>query len=418
MGQFLYNLIIHFFNLLGRSAALINGKAASFYKGRKRLFEKLELAMMENTAPVAWFHCASLGEFEQGRPVIEAFKENFPGYKILLTFFSPSGYEVRKNYEKADYIFYLPVDTPANARRFVNQVKPAIAFFVKYEFWHNFIKELKDNNIPLIGFSMIFRKGSMFFKSYGGFYQRILQFFNHIFVQDENSQHLLESIHYEKSSIGGDTRFDRVYQVCSQPKEIPIAASLKNNHKVMVMGSTWPSDMDVFYDTINDTSIPLKYIIAPHNISPGELDHMERKITRNTIRYSQAQEKKMHDVDVLIIDNIGMLSSLYQYGDLAYIGGAFRKALHNTLEAATFGLPVLFGEDETNRKFKEAIDLQQLGGAIALPHQAVPIKKQIEKLVKDEAGMKRIGTIAGEYVKSNIGGSQKVIELAQKIIGK
>lgn len=416
MGQFFYNLIIQFFSQFGRIAALFNQKAASFFRGRKGMFKKLELAMMENTAPIAWFHCASLGEFEQGRPVIEAFKENFPEFKILLTFFSPSGYEIRKNYEKAEYIFYLPIDTSGNARKFIQLVNPAIAFFVKYEFWHNFIKELKANDIPLIGFSMIFRKGTLFFKSYGGFYRQILHNFNHIYVQDESSQHLLESINYKKSSIGGDTRFDRVFQICSHPKEIPIAAALSNNNKVMVMGSTWPSDMDVLYDTINDTSIPLKYIIAPHNISPGELDHMESNITRNTVRYSQAKEKQMHEVDVLIIDNIGMLSSLYQYGDVAYIGGAFRKALHNTLEAATFGLPVLFGEDETNRKFKEAIDLQQLGGAIALPHQAIMIKKQIKKLVADETDRKRIGTIAGDYVKSNIGGSKKVIDLAKKLL--
>jgi 3-deoxy-D-manno-octulosonic-acid transferase len=416
MGQFLYNLFIQFFNILGRSAALFNGKAASFFKGRKGMFKKLELAMMENTAPIAWFHCASLGEFEQGRPVIEAFREAFPRYKIMLTFFSPSGYDIRKNYEKADYIFYLPVDTPANAQHFVNLANPAIAFFVKYEFWYNFIKELKVKNIPLIGFSMIFRPGTIFFKSYGGFYRRILNNFNHIFVQDENSQKLLESINYEKSSIGGDTRFDRVYQVYTKPKEIPVAASLSNNLKVLVLGSTWPSDLDVLYHTINDTSIPLKYIIAPHNISSGELNHMERLIHRTTVRFSQASIDQMKNIDVLIIDNIGMLSSLYQYGDLAYIGGAFRKALHNTLEAATFALPVLFGEDETNKKFKEAIDLQQLGGALALPHQPDTIKKEIEALVQDEKRIREMGTIAGNYVKSNIGGSRKVIDLAQKML--
>lgn len=416
MGQFFYNLTIHFFALFGRITSLFNSKARKFFRGRKRIFEKLELAMMANNAPIAWFHCASLGEFEQGRPVIEAFKESFPRYKILLTFFSPSGYEVRKNYEPADYIFYLPTDTKTNARRFIKIVNPAIAFFVKYEFWHNFIKELKEKKIPLVGFSMIFRSGTIFFKSYGNFFRNILRSFDHIFVQDDKSLQLMQSIEIKHASIGGDTRFDRVYQVCSQPKDIPVAAALANNNVIMVLGSTWPSDMDVFYDTINDTSIPLKYIIAPHNISSGELEHMERKINRRTIRYSQADKQTMKEVDVLVIDNIGMLSSLYQYGDMAYIGGAFRKALHNTLEAATFGLPVLFGEDESNHKFKEAIDLLQLGGAIALPHRANEIKKQIKLLLADEDRRRQTGTIAGEYVKSNIGGSRKVIELAKKLL--
>ncbi|MFW5762030.1 MAG: 3-deoxy-D-manno-octulosonic acid transferase, partial [Cyclobacteriaceae bacterium] len=411
-----YNLVINFFEFAGRFATFFNSKAAKFFKGRRGLFRKLELAMMENSAQIAWFHCASLGEFEQGRPVIEAFRKSFPAYKVLLTFFSPSGYEVRKNYDKAEYIFYLPIDTSANARHFIQLVNPAIAFFVKYEFWHNLISEAEKNNTPLIGFSMIFRPGSIFFKSYGAFYRGILNRFDHIFVQDEKSYQLLQRINFSKSSIGGDTRFDRVYQVCSNPNHIPVAASLAKNQRVMVMGSTWPSDMDVLYDTINDESLPLKYIIAPHNISDGELDHMERKINRSTIRYSRAKAEEMKKIDVLLIDNIGMLSSLYQYGELAYIGGAFRKALHNTLEAATFGLPVLFGDDETNRKFKEAIDLQQKGAAIALPHRADQIKQEIRQLMADDERRKRMGAIAGDYVKSNIGASGKVIDLAKKLL--
>jgi len=416
MGQLFYNISIHFLLILARVASLFSKKTSIFFKGRNKLFQNLERAFAKNTSPVAWFHCASLGEFEQGRPVIEAFRSTFPAYKILLTFFSPSGYEIRKNYEHADYVAYIPVDTISNARRFLSIVNPAIVFFIKYEFWVNFISVIDQRNIPLIGFSMIFRKGTIFFKKYGGFFRQVLHKFDHLFVQDENSYKLLQGIGVKHASVGGDTRFDRVYQICSQPKQIDEAEAMYKEQAVMVLGSTWPSDMDVLYDTINDTTIPLRYIIAPHNINRGELDHLEHKIKRKTVRFSAASLTRMHEIEVLIIDNIGMLSSLYQYGSIAYIGGAFRKALHNTLEAATFGLPVLFGDDETNQKFKEAIALVNQNGAIALPHQAPQVKEAIVSLIGDKEKMKKMGANAATYVQSNIGGSQKVINFSQKIL--
>lgn len=364
-----------------------------------------------NEAPVAWFHCASLGEFEQGRPVIEAFKKRFPNYKILLTFFSPSGYEVRKNYDGADFIYYLPVDSRANARRFIKIVKPAITFFVKYEFWHHYTKELATRKVPLISISTIFRPGQLFFKSYGGFYKNILKRFNFFFVQDQRSAELLEGINVKNYTIAGDTRFDRVAQICNNQKQLPLIEKFKNGQHLMVIGSAWPEDMAVLASFINQGN--LKFIIAPHEIDEKFIDQMKSDFIRKTVKYSQLADKNPSEYEILIIDNVGMLSSLYKYGEYAYIGGAFGKGLHNILEAATFGVPIFFG-NQNYKKFREAVDLINLGGAVAVAGHD-ELRMQFNSFT-DPKTYEIASQINSDYVKNNTGATGKIIEYTEKLL--
>lgn len=411
----IYSVFTKIYFLFISIAASFNKRAAKYVKGRKGLFKKIKKALAKNHSPIAWFHCASLGEFEQARPVIEDFRFTFPEYRIFLTFFSPSGYDVRKKYEGADYIFYLPNDSASNAKKLIKLVKPSVALFVKYEFWYFYLRELKRRNIPVISFSAIFREKQLFFKAYGRFYCNVLKLFNHIFVQNQYSYNLLMGIHVDHVSISGDTRFDRVYSICSHPRKIEIAENFKNNKKVFVLGSVWPSDMEILLPVINNPDIQLKYIVAPHNIHENEIAELKAKIKRSVVRYSKANLSKVRDFDVLIIDNIGMLSSLYQYGEFAYIGGAFRKALHNTLEAATFGMPLFFGTDESNRKFHEAIELESVGAAFPVK-TSDDIKKLIGMLIDDEQERQRIGQLAGKYVKDRIGATQMIMEYVKSIL--
>ncbi|MGK7396204.1 MAG: 3-deoxy-D-manno-octulosonic acid transferase [Candidatus Cyclobacteriaceae bacterium M3_2C_046] len=415
MGYIFYRLIITFYDWSVWVAALFNEKARKFVKGRIGLLGRIEKALAGNNVPIAWFHCASLGEFEQARPVMEKFREAFPQYKIFLTFFSPSGYEVRKNYEKADYIFYLPIDNTGNAKKLISLVNPQIAFFVKYEFWHHYLKALHKNQVPVISFSTIFRSDQLFFKPYGKFYRNLLNYFHHIFVQNKVSFQLLASINFNKVSISGDTRFDRVQQICSKPVSIPLAPIFKGKSRLMVMGSTWPSDMEVLLPMINDPVMDLKYIIAPHNIKEDEIISLEKQLEVKSIRFSQASEANVQDQKVLIIDNIGMLSSLYQYGELAYIGGAFRQALHNTLEAATFGMPIFFGRNETNRKFKEAIELEEEGAAFPI-RTTDELKQKVLDLLNNEEKRSDASTKAAEYIRKNTGATEKILALTTQIL--
>ena len=344
--------------------APFNPKARQWVDGRRDWATRLQQQLAGNTSPIAWFHAASLGEFEQGRPVMEAFRAQYADYKILLTFFSPSGYEVRKDYDGADYVIYLPADTPANAQKFIQLVKPQLAFFIKYEFWYNYLRELKTAHVPVISFSAIFRPNQLFFKPWGQFYRNMLHYFDHILVQNQESVALLASIDLTSVTLAGDTRFDRVAQVVNTNKAIPLAEIFKNNSPVIVIGSAWQDDMAVLIPFLNTFAAPLKAIIAPHEIHDDEIERWRSQLLKPSVRFSQASETDAAVAGVLIIDNVGMLSSLYQYGEFAYIGGAFKQGLHNILEAATFGMPLFFGPEYD--KYQEAIDLVQEGAAFPI----------------------------------------------------
>ncbi len=411
MALLLYSLFVRLYTTGIRIASLFNPKAKLFIQGRKGLIKKVEQSFKPD-APVAWFHCASLGEFEQGRPVIEAFKQRFPDYKIVLTFYSPSGYEVRKDYEGADLVCYLPVDTKSNANRFIEAISPTIVFFVKYEFWHFYSKALKRRNIPLLSIATILRPGQIYFKSYGSFYQRILRRFTHFFVQDEKTKALLEKIDIDNCEISGDTRFDRVAKICEFPQNLPLVEQFNNNQKVMVVGSAWDEDIEVLTSFINDST--LKFIIAPHEIDEKFMQRMKKDFMRRTIRYSQlATVDTPSDFDVLIIDNVGMLSSLYQYGDYAFVGGGYGKGLHNILEPATFGLPIFFG-DQNYEKFKEAIDLIKLGGAMAIAdYDALRIQY---RSFSEPRTYEIASEINADYVKNNTGATKRIIDYCQQLL--
>ncbi len=419
MAKVLYNTSIYLYQALMRLVAMFHPKAKLWVDGRKDWYQLMQKAVLaKGKAPVAWFHCASLGEFEQGRPVIEAFKKAFPEYQILLTFFSPSGYEVRKNYDQADFIFYLPVDTPANAQRFVALFQPKVAFFVKYEFWHNYLNALVQSNAICISFSAIFRPQQIFFRWYGGFNRSTLRYFTHIFVQNEVSLKLLQQIGLSQISIGGDTRFDRVKQIADAKKEILPAKIFKGNTKVFIVGSCWKEDFEVLCPFINDFKEELKIIIAPHEINPAEIATWQQMLLKKSVLYSEAtqDEAKLATAQVLFIDNIGMLSSLYQYAEYAWIGGAYHKGLHNTLEAATFGLPIFFG-NKTYTKFQEAMQLIALEGAFPIADTAEFTAKFLP-LYQNEAFYQQKSQAIRQFVGKNLGATQQIINFVQSFTAK
>jgi len=423
LNLLLYNIALRLYWLFIKVAGPFNKKAKLWSEGRKDLISRLKIKLKDNKAPIAWFHCASLGEFEQARPVIEKLRisardkknphKEQEKFKILLTFFSPSGYEIRKNYEGADYIFYLPLDTKSNAKEFIEVANPAIAFFVKYEFWYYYLNELKENNIPVISFSAFFRRDQVFFRSYGIFYKNILKKFNRIFVQNEESYNLLKSISIENAEIGGDTRFDRVKEICDHKKSIAIAEKFKDNKKVLVIGSSWPEDMRVLVPFINTFDENLKLIIAPHELHEKDLANLETSITGKSIRFSKANLNEVAQYDVLIIDNIGMLSSIYQYGEFAYIGGAFGKGLHNILEAATYGMPVFFGPDY--KKFNEASELVKLGSGFPVKDQH-EFTEAFSRLWKDENLRLSVAKKSRLFIENNIGATDKILSYCQTIL--
>ncbi|MBN8824591.1 MULTISPECIES: glycosyltransferase N-terminal domain-containing protein [unclassified Spirosoma] len=405
----LYNAGILVFQQLVKLAARFNPKARQWNEGRRDWAEKLTVMLAGNTSPIVWFHAASLGEFEQGRPVMEAFRKTYPAYKILLTFFSPSGYEVRKNYDGADYILYLPADTPANARQFIQIVMPQLAFFIKYEFWYNYLRELNQAAVPTISFSAIFRPDQLFFKPYGGFYRSLLRYFDHILVQNQESLDLLKQLDLKHSTLAGDTRFDRVAQVAAAKQEIPLAQRFKDNQPVLVVGSAWPEDMHVIIPFLNAFDKPLKAIIAPHEILEAEIEHWRTLLKKSSIRFSQANAADASRAEILFIDNVGMLSSLYQYGEFAFIGGAFKQGLHNILEAATFGMPLFFGPEYS--KYQEAVDLVAEGAAF-------PVSTTTELMTafsRQYGNPTEAAQISRQYVQRNIGATAKVMQVVEQI---
>lgn len=350
----IYNLFIYLYVSAVRMAALFSEKVSKMVAGQKKTFSVLE-QHIDPKAKYIWFHAASLGEFEQGRPLIEEIRRRFPGYKILQTFFSPSGYEVRKDYKGADVVCYLPLDTPGNARRFVEGTS-CMAFFIKYEFWKNYLTELHERQIPVYSVSSIFRPEQIFFKWYGGGYREVLKCFTHLFVQNQESVDLLKTIGVTETSISGDTRFDRVLDICSQAKVLSLVERFKGDRLTMVAGSSWAPDEDIFIPYFN-AHPEVKLVIAPHVIDESHLKEITGKVKGKVVRYSQATEENVAEADCLIIDCFGLLSSIYRYGEIAYIGGGFGVSIHNTLEAAVYGIPVIFGPN--NKKFMEAQGLKQ-----------------------------------------------------------
>lgn len=408
-----YNLGNHAFSGLMKVAALLNPKAKLFVEGRENLIQKIKDDFSSNTKTVAWFHCASLGEFEQGRPVIEAFKQQFPDYNIVLTFYSPSGYEVQKNYEHADYTYYLPIDTSQNASDFVRLIQPKIAFFVKYEFWHNYLKELKKIGSHIISFSTIFRANQAFFKNNGGFQQNMLRQFDYFFTQDQNSYNLLSSINIDNKTVAGDTRFDRVAEICNNPRTIEIAEAFSKDAFTLVVGSSWPRDIQALKKVANEID-ELKIIVAPHEISEHKIDEIFTTFSsKKGIKYSESTLDSIKDKKLLIIDNVGMLSSLYQYADVAYVGGAFKEGLHNILEPATFGIPVIFGKEYS--KFNEAIQLVERKGAFSIQDEEECFDK-IKNLINDDNYRTLTGNITKKYVAENLGSTDKIIDFCKKVL--
>lgn len=408
MMSFLYNLSIRLYVFMIYLAAPFNPKAAKWIRGRKALFEKLE-AELHPEDRLIWVHAASLGEFEQGRPIIESIRKTAPEYKILLSFFSPSGYEVRKNYEGADYVCYLPPDFPRNARRFVDIAEPEMVFFIKYEFWFNYIYYISQKEIPLYFVSAIFRKSQHFFSFYGGWFRRQLRRVSWFFVQNEESLKLLSSVGVKHASISGDTRFDRVWEVAQQRRDFPPVSAFCGDKPVLLAGSTWPPDEEILLQFINRYPGSFRLIIAPHEIHHDRIDSLSKRMKVKTIKYSALSADQETDADVLFIDNIGILLHLYQYARVAYIGGGFGKCIHNILEAATFGTPVIFGP--RYHKFAEARDLISLGGAFCV-HDAEELKTKAYELLTDDISHGKASSTCSAYVEQKRGGTAIILEKA------
>lgn len=384
--------------------ALFNKKIQLFIEGRKQTLLKINELKNEETV---WFHAASLGEFEQARPIIEELKSNFKHYKILVTFFSPSGYEVRKNKDLADVVCYLPLDSNANAERFIKSIHLKFAIFVKYEFWPNFLNELSKNQIPTILVSGIFRKDQLFFRSYGGFMRNSLKAFHHFFLQDENSKKILESIDFKNSSVVGDTRFDRVSKILNQNNTLNFINKFKNNQYTIVAGSTWKEDEELLVNYINNNALDdEKMIIAPHNIQNDAVLGLKKSIHKKTVLFSEKEGKNMAEYQVLIVDTIGILTKIYAAANVAYVGGGLKTGLHNILEPATFGIPVVIGNKFD--KFKESVDLVNLKGCISICNQN-EFSSIFTKLKKDEDFRKSTGNINKKYIQENLGATQKIM---------
>lgn len=413
-----YNIVIYFVLWGIAIASLFNEKVRKMWRGEREAFKILKQKVDPN-AKYIWFHAASLGEFEQGRPLMERIRKDYPQYKILLTFYSPSGYEVRKNYEGADIICYMPVDTRLNAIRFLRLVRPVMAFFIKYEFWSNFLHILKHRNIPTYSVSSIFREDQVFFKWYGRNYAGVLKCFTRFFVQNEESKRLLEGIGITAVDVVGDTRFDRVLQIKEAAKQLPICEAFRtgvassqsadvphHDFKVFVAGSSWPPDENIFIPFFNEHK-DWRLLIAPHVIAEEHLKLILSLIKdKKVVRYTQTTPEEAAEADVLIIDCFGLLSSMYNYGDVAYIGGGFGVGIHNTLEAAVWNMPVIFGPN--NKKFQEAQGLLKSGGGFEI-NTYEDFSGLMNSLMNDEAFLKQAGDKAGAFVAHLAGATDKVL---------
>lgn len=409
MSNFLYNIGIFVYVLGIKMASVFNLKAKLWVQGRrdwrKRYATNWKLQNIDYQACV-WIHCASLGEFEQGRPLIEALKQKYSTIKIVLTFFSPSGYEIRKNYNYADYVCYLPIDTRSNALTFIELFQPNLVIFVKYEFWYHYLNILHQKRIPTLLISAIFRANQIFFKWYGNLFKSLLFKFQHIFVQNQHSATLLQSLGLQNVTVAGDTRIDRVLRLAQEAPDFPVMNAFVDNKNILIIGSSWQPDEAILLPFINQyLPADWKVIIAPHNIGESHLKHIEQGLQVSTIRYSQCTGENIEGVKVLIINNIGMLAALYRYGRIAYIGGGFGTGIHNTLEPIAFELPVIFGPKF--QKFEEAIQLTQQGGAFAINN--VADFQTIFSFLQIEENYTNAIIIAKQYIDNNQGATFKIL---------
>jgi len=404
--HFLYNLTLQIATFLLKILALFNPKIKLFVEGRKTVFTILEqkITPMDKTI---WFHAASLGEYEQGLPVIEKIKQKYPLHKIIVTFFSPSGYEVRKNNNVADVTTYLPLDTKKNAKEFLKLVHPELVFFIKYEFWLNYLAELKIQNTPTYLISGIFREKQLFFKWYGGFYRKALDTFSYFFVQNESSKKLLQQLGKTNVAISGDTRFDRVVAILEKDNNLDFITQFKNDTLTIVIGSSWPKDENLLVAFINGTSSNVKFIIAPHNIKPQQIQQLKESITKKTVLFSEKDGKEIAEFGVFIIDTIGILTKIYSYADIAYVGGGFgNPGVHNLLEPATFGVPIVIGPNYSH--FAEATALVELGGSISISNQN-ELESAFSTLIDSRKVRLEKGEICNTFVQNNKGSTNSIM---------
>ncbi|WP_322549719.1 3-deoxy-D-manno-octulosonic acid transferase [Flavobacterium psychraquaticum] len=410
---FLYNLLVILAAQLLKLVAFFSPKMKLFVDGRKAVFSTLANKINPNDKTI-WFHAASLGEYEQGLPVIEVIKQKFPSHKIIVTFFSPSGYEVRKNNSVADFTVYLPLDTTSNAKQFIQLVHPEMVFFIKYEYWPNYLNELKKQEIKTYLISGILRENQAFFKWYGGFYRTALKTFDYFFVQNENSKKLLQSIGFNNVKVSGDTRFDRVVSILERDNSLDFIATFKDNKTTIVIGSSWPKDESLLVEYINKASDNVKFIIAPHNIKPEQIQELKKSIHKKTILFSekdeilkQVQNDKLEKFQVFIIDTIGILTKIYSYADIAYVGGGFgNPGVHNILEPATFGLPVVIGPNYSH--FAEATALVNMEGCISIQNQT-ELNEAFDLLLQNEDERLEKGHICSTFVQMNKGATQTIM---------
>lgn len=408
----IYRAALCGYYLLIVCASPFNNKAKLWIAGRKNFFQKIRIQVPEGDKK-AWFHFASLGEFEQGRPVLEAFKRTFPAYRIIITFFSPSGYEIRKDYSGTDLVTYLPLDTPGNAKKFIELIKPDIVFFTKYEYWYYYFRELNRLQIPLFMISAIFRHDQPFFKWYGTLHRQMLRYVSYFFLQDQRSAELLGSLGIKNCLVSGDTRFDRVSDNLQATKEVEKISTFKGADNIFIAGSTWPEDEELLLKLITETNTGWKYIIAPHEISATRISAFRNKLPVSSVCYSE-----LHPDDksaVLIIDNIGLLAHLYAYAGIAYIGGGFGKGIHNILEAAVSGIPVIFGPNY--KKFREATDLVRLGGAFSISNYS-GLLQTVRIFMQDSEKRDTAGAICKRYTFQHTGATRVILEKIGLFINK
>ena len=404
---FIYSIIVSIAGLLLQIIAFFVPKINLFVKGRKNVFLTLQNQIKPNDKTI-WFHAASLGEFEQGLPVIEKIKINFPNHKIILSFFSPSGFEVRKNNTIADATVYLPLDSIQNAKKFIQFAHPDMAFFIKYEFWPNYLNELKKQHIPTYLISGIFRENQVFFKWYGDFYRKALSSFTYFFVQNESSLRLLQQLGHQNAIVSGDTRFDRVASILEKNNTLDFIADFKNKKTTIVVGSSWPKDEELLLHFINSSTADCKYIIAPHNINPEQIQKWKTNCSKKVLLFSEKENKELANYEVFIIDTIGILTKIYSYADIAYVGGGFgHPGVHNILEPATFGIPIVIGPNYSH--FAEATDLVALSGCISINNQE-DLKANLLELIQDPETRFEKGNICANFVQKNKGATDQIIK--------
>jgi 3-deoxy-D-manno-octulosonic-acid transferase len=404
--HFLYNLAIQIAQLLLKIIALFSPKMKLFVEGRKDVFTILKQKITAEDKTI-WFHAASLGEYEQGLPVIEKIKEKYPSHKIVISFFSPSGYEVRKNNTVADATVYLPLDTPKNAKKFLKLVHPDFVFFIKYEFWINYLDQLQKQNIPTYLISGIFREKQLFFKWYGGFYRKALDTFTHFFVQNENSKKLITLLGKTNVTVSGDTRFDRVVTILEKDNTLDFISQFNDNKTTIVIGSSWPKDEALLAEYINSCALNVKFIIAPHNIKPEQIKLLQNSITKKTVLFSEKGNKELSQYEVFIIDTIGILTKIYSYGDIAYVGGGFgNPGVHNLLEPATFGIPIIIGPNYSH--FEEATQLVKLEGCLSIINSN-ELKQAFNSLIENTDLRLKKGAICKTFVQKNKGATNCIL---------